>query len=84
MSHIPRWLKLKMKNPTVHCFMCCQGDQPVPSLAMPSNGMANDVTAACVCNLIDLWAPERWYDREGLDFWVSLCHISVFRFHVVI
>ena len=55
-SHIPRRLKLKMKNPTVHCFMCCQGDQPVPSLAMPpstDNGMANDGTAACVCNLID-------------------------------
>ena len=63
--------------------MCCQGDQPVPSLAMPSstdNGMANDVTAACVCNLIDSWAPERWYDREGLDFCVSFVPYLGFLF----
>ena len=55
-------VEIKMNNPTVNCFMCSQGDQPVSSLAMPSstnNGMANDGTAACVCNLIDLWAPER-------------------------
>ena len=75
-SHSPM-VEIKDENPTVHCFMS------VPSLAMPSsadNGMANDGTAACVCNVIDLWAPVRWYDREGLDFWVSFLQYLGFSF----